>query len=194
MKETILNNLKLFGMTNLLIESELDQIERAHAVELRKKVVSKNDENYYPQFEDAIRKEAAIMGEHYAVFYCLERSIRGLINDALEEAEGKNWWTSKRIGDYIKDEVKKNINKEKDSGMTLRSSEPIDYTNFGQLGEIITSNWDIFGSMFNSQKAVQNVMVRLNTLRGPIAHCSLLAEDEILRLQLSLKDWFRLME
>lgn len=28
----------------------------------------------------------------------------------------------------------------------------------------------------------------------PIAHCTALAEDEVLRLQLGLRDWFRLME
>jgi len=38
------------------------------------------------------------------------------------------------------------------------------------------------------------VMGSLNTLRGPIAHCSPLAEDEALRLRLAVRDWFRLME
>jgi hypothetical protein len=37
-------------------------------------------------------------------------------------------------------------------------------------------------------------MFSLNTLRGPIAHCGLLAEDEVDRLKLSVKDWFRLLE
>lgn len=37
-------------------------------------------------------------------------------------------------------------------------------------------------------------MNSLNLLRGPIAHCSPLAEDEVVRLKLTLKDWFRLME
>ena len=37
-------------------------------------------------------------------------------------------------------------------------------------------------------------MANLNTLRGPIAHCSMLAEDEIVRLRLSVRDWYRLME
>ena len=72
--------------------------------------------------------------------------------------------------------------------------ESIDYTTFGELGEIIKSNWDLFGSIFNSKKAVEKVMANLNALRNPIAHCSLLAEDEVLRLRLSVRDWFRLME
>jgi Family of unknown function (DUF5343) len=37
-------------------------------------------------------------------------------------------------------------------------------------------------------------MTSLNVLRGPIAHCCPLAEDEVARLRLALKDWFRLME
>jgi len=40
----------------------------------------------------------------------------------------------------------------------------------------------------------KEVFARLNTLGGPIAHCSFLGEDEVLRLKLSLRDWFRLME
>jgi hypothetical protein len=81
-----------------------------------------------------------------------------------------------------------------DSAVTLRSSDPIDFTTFGGLGEIIKASWGVFGGIFNSQKAVERVMANLNTLRGPIAHCSPLAEDEVIRLQLSVRDWFRLME
>lgn len=84
------------------------------------------------------------------------------------------------------------MSRERDAGITPRSVDPIDYTTFGQLGEIIKSNWSIFGGVFNSVKAVEKVLFSLNSLRNPIAHCSPLAEDEVLRLQLSIKDWFRL--
>ncbi len=85
------------------------------------------------------------------------------------------------------------MQKEADAAVTVRSPDAIDYTTFGELGEIIKSNWDLFGGIFNSQRAVERVMANLNTLRAPIAHCSRLAEDEILRLQLSMRDWFRQM-
>ena len=78
---------------------------------------------------------------------------------------------------------------------TPRSSDPIDYTTFGELGEIIKSNWSIFGgAVFNEIKAVEKVMANLNSLRNPIAHCCALAEDEVVRLHLSLRDWFRMMD
>jgi hypothetical protein len=59
-----------------------------------------------------------------------------------------------------------------------RSDEELDYTTFGELGEIIKANWALFGSVFNNLKAVEKVMFNLNSLRNPIAHCSQLAEDE----------------
>jgi hypothetical protein len=78
--------------------------------------------------------------------------------------------------------------------MTPRSPHPLDFTTFGELSDIIKSNWDVFGGIFTSVRAVEKVMASLNSLRGPIAHCSPLAEDEVLRLHLSVRDWFRLME
>jgi hypothetical protein len=86
------------------------------------------------------------------------------------------------------------MQREIDSANTPRSSDPLDFTTFGELGEIIKSNWDVFGAIFTSPKAVEKVMASLNMLRGPVAHCSPLAEDEVLRLRLSVRDWFRLME
>jgi hypothetical protein len=70
----------------------------------------------------------------------------------------------------------------------------IDYTNFGELGEIVRNNWEHFDTIFSSMKAFSKIMTSLNMLRGPIAHCCPLSEDEVVRLQLTVRDWFRLME
>jgi len=187
------NVIKLFGITNQFTEFDLDRVEKEYQIDLgRKKSKAEKDNIYYPQFELAVRKEAKNMAKHYEIFYCLEKSIRDLISTTLETT-GENWWDNK-VPQTVKDEVKKRIQREKDSGVTVRSDEPIDFTTFGELGEIIKSNWTIFQTIFNSIKAVENVMRQLNTLRGPIAHCSKLAEDEELRLQITVRAWFRLME
>lgn len=187
--------IKLFAMSNQLMENDLDRVEQEFGIDLGRKQLRTADKDvtYYPQFDEKIRREAARMADHYEIFYCLEKSIRGLISDALESEESPGWWSSK-VPSHVQTEVASRIQKEKDSGTTLRSTDPIDFTTFGELGEIIKANWDVFGSMFNSKKAVEKVMANLNTLRAPIAHCSPLSEDEVLRLQLSVRDWFRLME
>ena len=134
------------------------------------------------------------MAAHYEVFYSLEKSIRKLIAETLEAHAGGAWWTSGKIPKVIFEEVEKRVKREIDSGVTLRSPEPIDFTTFGELGEIIKTNWEVFGAIFNSAKAVEKVMATLNNLRGPIAHCCPLADDEVMRLRLSVRDWYRLME
>lgn len=78
--------------------------------------------------------------------------------------------------------------------MTARSTDLIDYTTFGELSGIIQENWDAFSDTFNSKKALDRILSALNLLRDPIAHYSSLAEDEVDRLRLNLRDWFRLME
>ena len=67
----------------------------------------------------------------------------------------------------------------------------LDYTNFGELGQIIMSNWEEFADIFTDIRAVERILNNLNTLRAAIAHCTPLAEDEEVRLHLSLRDWFR---
>lgn len=192
--DTIENKLKIFGMNNQFTELDLDRVEQKFKIDLgRKKNKVIKDNVYYPQFEAEIRNEAKQMAKHYEIFYCLEKSIRELISTSLSSTNGDDWWDNK-VPQKVKDDVKGRIQREIDSGVTPRSDEEIDFTTFGELGDIIKSNWDVFGTIFNSQRAVERVMNNLNTLRAPIAHCSILAEDEVVRLQLSVRDWFRLME
>jgi hypothetical protein len=132
------------------------------------------------------------MATHYAIFYCLENSIRELISERLEEAHGEMWW-DERVPEVVRRNASANRQKELSAAVTPRSSELIDYSNFGELGEIIKSNWDLFGDTFRDIKGLEKVLSNLNTLRAPIAHCKPLAEDEVLRLHLSLRDWFRQM-
>jgi hypothetical protein len=195
-KVSLSDRIKLFAMNNQLLENDLDRIEDELALDLGRghQWRVEADRDYYPQFDQSVRKEAKEMAPHYEIFYSLENSIRGLIADTLAAAEPAGWWESGRVPPEIKAAAEKAQMREIETGMTPRSSEPIDFTNFGELGEIIKANWDVFGGMFNSQRAVERVMANLNSLRGPIAHCSPLAEDEVVRLRLSVRAWFRLME
>ena len=191
-----LERIKAFAMTNQMVMEDLSRIASAHGVDLRHvATVPVTDDVYYPQFDAAVRMEAAAMAKHYEVFYSLEKTIRTLVSTTLEVAEKTpSWWASARVPPAIQAEVKSRIQKELDAGVTRRSLDELDYSTFGELLVIISSNWDVFGSIFDSKKAVERVMASLNALRNPIAHCSPLAEDEILRLQLTVRDWFRLME
>ena len=190
------STVKVFGMTNQLIAESLSRVGKQHNVDIGHLVpISKNEKDqYYSQFDLAVRAEAAEMSKHYELFYCLEKSIRQLITEVLEDAHGPDWWDKECVPQQLQDEVRSRIQREADSGMTVRSDLPLDFTNFGELSGIISHNWELFGGILKSKKAVTRILSGLNLLRGPIAHCAPLAEDEVLRLQLALSDWFRQQE
>jgi hypothetical protein len=197
MSSGTLDRVKAFGMTTQMVTEDLSKIASVHGVDLGHVPVSVQavEGVYYPQFDAAVRREASAMAKHYEVFYSLEKSIRTLVAETIEAAEkAPDWWSSARVPSAVQTEVASRIQKELDAGVTRRSLDELDYTTFGELSVIISSNWDVFGSLFSSKKAVEKVMASLNALRNPIAHCSPLAEDEQLRLQLTVRDWFRLME
>jgi hypothetical protein len=186
--------IKLFAITSQLIEHDLDRVEREHAIDLQRdhRATAEVDESYYPQIESAIRAEAARMAPQYEVLYSLETAIRRGVRDQLAAADPTDWW--ERVPDALRKEAEKRQKREIDTGITPRSDDPIDFLTLGELNDAIAANWDVFGAVFSSQKAVARVMSQLNTLRSPVAHCSPLAEDEIVRLRLTVRDWFRLEE
>lgn len=189
--------LKQFAMTSRLIEHDLDHIEAELNINLERnyRETIEQDDSYYPQIEQDIRSEAASMAPHYEMFYSLEKTMRRLVADTLS-ASDPSWWTAGKVPPGVRANAEATQKKEIDSGVTPRSDEPIDFCTFGELSDIIVSNWTDFAPLFSSSspKAVQRVIANLNTLRGPIAHCAVLAPDEVLRLKLTVRDWFRLME
>ena len=188
------HHLRSFGMSGHLITDDIREIEKKFSIELGHlpKKVSSQTESHYSQFEQEIRAQATEMAQHYELFYCLEQSIRKMIIATLFDKSQSEWW-EKDVPEKIRNDVAQRVTREIDSGFSPRSESEIDYTNFGELSVIITSNWDVFGAIFSSKRAVERIMNSLNLLRGPIAHCSPLADDEIDRLKLTVKDWFRAM-
>src|SRR5260370_21722090 len=116
-----------------------------------------------------------------------------MIDETLTEVHGAGWW-DRKAPPSAKDECKLNQKREREAGITSRSIRELDYISFGQLGDVIRANYADFGGILSNEGAMGRVMHALNLLRGPIAHCGVLAEDEVDRLKLAVKDWFRLRE
>jgi len=169
---------------------DLEQLEKVNNYKIIEKIDSTNSKTT-DSFEEKVYREAKQMSDYYMLFYCLERSARDIVVGKLKAIHCGGWWATK-VPQQIRESVAKNIQNEIDAGVTQRSENEIDYTTFGELGEIVKSNWADFGDIFKSVKAFSKIMTSLNILRGPIAHCSILSEDEILRLELTVKDWMRI--
>jgi len=104
------------------------------------------------------------MAPHYEVFYSLKTTIRRLVREQLQAADDE-WWEN-RVPEQIRKDAEKLHERDADAGFIRRSEDPMDFLTFGQLSGIISANWDVFGAVFSSAKAVERVMAALNTLRS----------------------------
>jgi hypothetical protein len=150
---------------------------------------------YLRQVDFETLADAERMSEFYKLFYALENDMRDLIESTLADSEGSEWW-AKTVPQVVRDNVQKNHDREASEGLPPRSDRLINYTTFGELGEIVKENWDVFSGMFSNatRNRVLRVINRLNIVRGPIAHCNFLPEEEAIRLKLAIRFWYKLME
>jgi Swt1-like HEPN len=193
-----LDRIELFVLKCAVLHNRISNInnlidETTKISEFKGDFIEKDIEKYIKQFTLSNRTKAHRMANYYRIFYMLENDIRSLIVETLQTAHGEYWWEQK-VPANVKEEVKKNRDKEEKAAITARSDEEIDYTTFGQLGDIIRDNWIDFAGIMTNQSAVSRVLSALNMLRGTIAHCGDLADDEVDRLKLSIKDWFRVLQ
>jgi hypothetical protein len=178
-------------MQSLMLEADLSALERG-GIELGRASEMRRDQLVDPAlFEADIRQPARRMAEFYVLYFSLENTIRRLISGRLSERHGLDWWNQK-IPAGVKASVADKQKKEKDTPMSIRSDDPLTYTNFGELIDILNANWLDFADTLRSPKAAQQILGQFNQIRNVIAHSVELSEDEILRFQLLIRDWFRI--
>ena len=182
------------GATNSQLRSALQDPDVALVRSEIEHATDKLVAGHLEQVDATIRQNAERMSEFYKIFYILENDIRNLVEETLNDSLGDDWWDT-AAPQAVRDSVKRNVERESDEGLIARSDREIDYTNFGELGEIIKANWNSFAGIFANTtiNGVQRVIKKLNLARGPIAHCNLLTEDEVVRLKLTVRDWYKLM-
>jgi hypothetical protein len=190
------NRVELFLMKCAVAEGELRKRLFQHSPTQPAGIIRQSAEEldrYIKQFDMENRKNATKMSFYYEIFYMLENDIRTLIVQTLKEAYGNAWWST-QVPQHVREEATRNRRREAEAGVSLRSENDIDYITFGQLSDIIKDNWSNFAGMLSNPAAVTRVLSALNMLRGTIAHCGVLAEDEVDRLKLAIRDWFRVLE
>ena len=192
-KTTLDEQLLVFGMKNLMLEGELAKLEKS-GMELGHTQTMEKDELVDTDlFEHEILRKAKKMANFYVLYFSLENSVRKLITDVLAEKHGVEWW-EKKVPNGVKDNIKKLQKEERETPMSIRSDDNLDYTNFGELIDIFNANWNDFAEILRSRKSVQDTLSQFNNIRNVIAHSCELNDDEILRFKLLIKDWLRIQQ
>ena len=185
------DKLERFAFKNLMLETDLIKIEESGIDIQHIDTISRKEIVDTELFEHEILTSARKMARFYVYYFAFENSIRSLISGRLEEKHGINWWDIKAPSGVAKN-VSDNQAKEKDTAMAIRSEDPLSYTNFGELIDIINYNWEDFSDTIRSKKSMESVVSQFSKIRNVIAHSCELEEDDIIRLKLLIKDWFRI--
>jgi len=125
----------------------------------------------------------------YPYFYVFENLLRHVIISTLEKNYGRDWWNIADISKEIKDEVKTRKKAEgKDRWVGKRGAHQIFYTDLGDLGRIINSNYNDFKDLFPSLIWIKSRVDDVEKSRNILAHNNLLPNNEMKRIRIYLQD------
>lgn len=145
-----------------------------------------------PLLPQTIVKEASKMVNIYLKIYLFENSIRNLILKVLSTKYGKDWWET-QVANDVKKDVQDRINKEKENRWHgKRGAHKMFYTDIGDLKSIISKNWNDFKDVIKKEQGwVKLKIEEIEFSRNVIAHNNPLSDDDIQRLEVNFKDWFK---
>lgn len=192
-------DIELFVLKSAVIRQELNKTMSSLRVANTRSALEKETDSlisgYISQINYETLQNADRMADFYKVFFALENDIRDMVEETLENQFGLGWW-DQCAPQQVRENTKKNIDREAPEGLPPRSDRHIEYSTFGELNDIIKDNWESFSGIFSSvsKNRVLRVLIRLNHARGPIAHSNFLPEEESVRLKLAIRDWYKLME
>lgn len=143
-------------------------------------------------FDVDARIQAKRMGDVYELLYCLENSVRELIEATLREAFGpEDWWAT-----GVPASLRKAAEKRKDDDLRARWHGPrgeslLNYIDFPQYADIIVEQWDLFADLLGDRDWVLNYFSEMNRSRRALAHTGRLTEADVERMELRIRDWLR---
>jgi hypothetical protein len=141
------------------------------------------------EYDQKIIADAKKMASVFVAFFCLENSVRDLIEERLRDRHGIDWW-EKKVSTRIQEAAATLKQKEQINRYHAnRSASLIGYTTFGQLAQIIIGNWDDFTDLFPDQAWVNSRFRDLEVSRNIIMHTGVLPPSEIDRIESISRDW-----
>lgn len=145
------------------------------------------------EFSLEARTKARRMGRIYELLYCLENSMRELIERTLKEAEGLADWT-----DGVKPEILRKAREREGQDEVARWHGPrgesvLDYLDFPDLGAIILHRWDDFADLLGDRRWVEGYFREINPTRRALAHTGDLTEFDVQRMEMRVQEWLRVV-
>jgi hypothetical protein len=145
-------------------------------------------------FNPTARVHAERMGEVYKLLYCLENSVRELVESTLREKFGpEDWWS---LG--IPEKIRKSAEGRKRDDLKARwhgprGESPLSYVDFPQYADVISEQWTLFEDLLGDRDWVISYFNEMNRTRRALAHTGQLSATDVARMELRVDDWLRVV-
>jgi hypothetical protein len=146
-----------------------------------------------PLLDEALVAKSRKMSVVYTAISAFENSVREFVSRKLLEEKGENWWDL-CVKREIRDKAEGRKIAEKDiRWLTPRGDSMIYYTEFGDLISIISKpdNWNFFEVHIGTIEWAKQIITTLEKSRNIIMHSGELAQTDIERVGMYIRDWIQ---
>lgn len=127
----------------------------------------------------------------YTAVAAFENSVRALVAKTLIEKFSEEWW-EKGASSNIRERAQKRLEDEQVAKWhAQRGQDPINYTTFGDLKNIMQNNWDAFEDLIGSLPWASGIFDVIERSRNVIMHSGMLEREDIERLGVNIRDWVK---
>lgn len=136
------------------------------------------------------RVEAKRMGSVYELLYCLENSVRELIESTLLETLGPDDWWESGVPEAIRRSAEARARDDKRAPWHgPRGDSMLSYVDFLQYSEIIAARWESFGDLLGDPAWVASYFKEMNRTRRALAHTGSLTQHDVDWMEMRVRQW-----
>ncbi len=129
------------------------------------------------------------MASVYVAITSFENMVRDFIAKTLSEKNGEDWW-KKCVSEGIRKRAEnRRRDEEKIKWHQQRGDRILNYTEMGDLNNIIQQNWDEFEDYLISLDWARQIINTLERSRNVIMHGGELGDRDIERVGTNIRDW-----
>jgi len=126
----------------------------------------------------------------YAAIHAFENMVRTLVTKGMLEKHNAGWW--EKVPDRIKKLSKSRMEEDaKSRWHGTRGTTDINYCDFGDLSSIIVTNWEVFENVLGNMEWAKAILTNLEKSRNVVMHGGALAQEDIERIGVNIRDWIR---
>ncbi len=132
---------------------------------------------------------AKVMATVYTAIAAFENTVREFVMTVLMENFGENWWEQSVSSGIRKKAESRKKEEDKIKWHTHRGDSLINYTEFGDLASIMSSNYEIFSPYIISVEWARNIITTIERSRNVIMHSGELSARDVERIGINIRNW-----